>query len=43
MEKLEKLIQHQIRAILGKTKKILDNESRIQKAISNSKKDRVRR
>ena len=43
MEKLEKLIQHQIKAILDKTKIILDNESRIKNAISTSKKDRLRR
>jgi hypothetical protein len=43
MEKLAKLIQHQIKAILDRTKKILDNESRIQNAVSTSKKDRLRR
>ena len=43
MEKLEKMIQHQLAAIINNAKQELDNQSRLQSAIDASKKDRVRR
>ena len=43
MEKLEKMIQHQLAAIINNSKQELDNQSRLQRAIDSSKKDRIKR
>ena len=43
MEKLEKMIQHQLAAIINNSKQALDNQSRQQRAIDSSKKDRIKR
>ena len=43
MEKLEKMIQHQLAAIINNSKQELDNQSRLQRAIKASEKDRIKR
>ena len=43
MEKLVKLLHYQMKAILNRAEKILNNQSRLQRAIDASKKDRLRR
>ena len=43
MEKLEKMIQHQLKAIINNSKQELDDQSRLQRAIDASKKDRIKR
>ena len=43
MEKLEKMIQHQLAAIINNSKQELDGQSRLQSAIDASKKDRIKR
>ena len=43
IEKLEKMLHYQLKAILNNSKQVLDNQSRLQRAIDSSKKDRVRR
>jgi hypothetical protein len=42
-DKLEKMIQHQLAAIINNSKQELDNQSRLQRAIKASKKDRIKR
>jgi hypothetical protein len=43
MEKLVKLLHFQLKAILNRSEQILNNQSRLQRAIDASKKDRLRR
>ena len=43
IEKLEKMLHYQLKAILNNSKQVLDNQSRLQRAIEASKKDRIRR
>ena len=43
MEKLVKLLHYQLKAILNRAEQILNNQSRLQRAIDASKKDRLRR
>ena len=41
--KLEKLLHFQFKAILDKAKQVLDTQSKLQRAIDASKRDRIRR
>jgi hypothetical protein len=43
MEKLVKMLHHQMKAILNRAEQILNNQSRLKRAIDASKKDRIRR
>ena len=43
IEKLEKMLHYQLKAILNNSKQVLDNQSRLQRAIIASKKDRIKR
>ena len=43
MEKLVKLLHYQVKAILNRAEQMLNNQSRLKRAIDASKKDRIRR
>ena len=43
MEKLAKKLHYQVKAILNSTEKLLNDQSRLKRAINASKKDRLRR